>query len=189
MDVALLILVRGTSLWARAIQKATASPYSHVGMVIAGMTYEFDYGGFYSRPLATYAWSYDLYAIRGMDPERTEACQKWWNDHRKAPYDYGKVLSQGLELVFHWTGFRPIIDSDKAFSCSEAVGECLQAVELPLEVSPKSLVPGDIPWDPGVMGPLGPCQRLSLYGSCTSRSTPNRSTWRSPGKTWTGARS
>lgn len=129
-SVAQAMLVKGTSLWARAIQRATNSPYSHVGFAFEGRTYEMDFGGFYSRDLETYAWDYDLFDIQGMDEGRSFQLRKDCLLNRGTRYDYGKVLGQGIELFFHYAGVRRLIDSKSAMSCAE----WFQARLLPFEI-------------------------------------------------------
>lgn len=119
------MLVKGTSIWARAIQRATGSPYSHVAFAFEGRTYEWDFGGFCSRPIAQYAWAYDLFDIGGMTPERSQLLRRWCLANRGAPYDYGKVLGQGFELIFHWAGLRRLVDSKRAMSCAECFSAAL----------------------------------------------------------------
>lgn len=131
-SVTQLMLVNGTSPWGRLIQRLTQSPYSHVCFAYEGRTYEMDFGGFYSREIEKYAWAYDLYDIEGMDEQKSRLLKRWCLLHRKSPYDYGKVIGMGLELMSHATGWRSILDSKRAMSCAEYVCNGLTVVSNPL---------------------------------------------------------
>jgi hypothetical protein len=148
--VAMLMLVKGTSPWSYLIKRATQSPYSHVCFAIAGLTYEMDFGGYYSRPVEKYAWAYDLYEIEGMTAAKSMVLRDWCTTHKGAPYDYGKVFGQGLDILFHVTGFRSLLDSKRAMSCVEWCCDGLEAVQNPLVCSQAVAYPSTIGADPRV---------------------------------------
>lgn len=148
--LAQVILVKGTSLWARAIQHATSSPYSHVGFLIRGRTYEMDFGGYYSRPIGTYAWGYDLYGIYGMTEEKTRTLEQWCLSCRDVPYDVGKIIGQGLELLLHWAGIRSLLDSKRALTCAEFVCEGMRIVGLETQVPQDQATPSSVALDPRI---------------------------------------
>lgn len=152
MPDAQLILVKGTSPIAWLIQRATGSPYSHVGFLIDGMTYEQDLG-FVSRPIDEYGWPYDLFSIEGMTPEKSEALRVWCLANRHTPYDYGKVLGMGLDTLLvlkHLVGWRSLLDSKAAMNCAEWCwqGMCSQGISCARPLA--TITPLEISQDPAV---------------------------------------
>lgn len=143
-----LILVEGTSIVSWLIKRATQSPYSHSAFVIDGLTYEIDLGGFYRRDIRRYPWKYDLYNVQGMTPDRSTALRDWCWANRKRPYDMGKVLGQGIEIFWHITGIRSVLDSERALSCTEWIYEGLKHVGILLSKPQAYLTPVDISRDP-----------------------------------------
>lgn len=139
-----IFLVRGNSVISWFIKKATGSPYSHIGFIIDGRTYEMDFGGFISRELDTYAWPIDIYDINGVTEEETSLLKSWCLMHKYTPYDYGKVIGQGIDILLHVSGFRSILDSKKAMSCAEFVDRGLFFIEKKLEADCDKATPASI---------------------------------------------
>jgi hypothetical protein len=148
-QLAYLMLVKGTSPWAHVIQKVTQSPYSHVCFAIGGMTFEMDFGGWYSRPVANYAWAYDAYGMKGMTQERTETIRRWWKARRWARYNYGHVLAQGATIIYHHlTQSKDLLHPEASYSCAQAVCDSAEEAGLIFQKGEGAITPADISKDP-----------------------------------------
>lgn len=80
-----------------------------------------DIGGFRSRALADYPWSYDLFKIKTFPESRVDEFRRWCDSHVRTPYDYGCVLAQGLAVVMHCCRLVRVLDNRRAMSCAEFV--------------------------------------------------------------------
>lgn len=145
-----IMLVRGTSIMAKAIQKATGSPYSHCGFVFTALdkqgslvahTVEADVGGVLTRPFDTYPWKADLFYLPDMTVEQEALLRKWALSKLGTPYDYGKVIGTGLNLLFKWAWARPLLDCRKAFHCAEFVQAGLELVGHKLDTPETEITP------------------------------------------------
>lgn len=139
-----LILVQGTSIAAWLIKRATGSPVSHVGLVIGGLTYEMDFGGFYSRPVSAYPWPHTIHEIEGMTREKTQIILRRCMLYTGARYDYGKVFGQGLGIFLHLLGARSILDSRLALSCTEITIAALEAAGYEFEIREALATPASV---------------------------------------------
>lgn len=139
-----LILVQGTSIASWLIKRATQSPYSHVGLVIGGLTYEMDFGGFHSRPVESYPWPHSIHEIDGMTPEKTRIVLRRCLMFKDARYDYGKVLGQGFEIFLAAVGIRSILDCQAALSCTEITIAALEAAGYQFAVGQACATPASV---------------------------------------------
>lgn len=142
-----LLLVQGTSPLSWLIKRFTGSPYSHVGLVIGGLTYEMDTGGFRSIPVAGYPWPSTLHRLEGMTPEKRQIILLKALEFKNRRYDYGKVLGMGLDLALLGLGlrsFRQRLDHRYATECAEMVIYCLEAAGYTFAVKQDEATPGTI---------------------------------------------
>lgn len=139
-----LILVQGTSIASWFIKRATQSPHSHVGLVIGGLTYEMDFGGFFSRPIESYPWPHSLHEIDGMTAERTQIILRRCLLFKGARYDYGKVLGQGFEIFLAALRVRPVLDCQASLSCAEGTIAALEAAGYEFTVGQACATPASI---------------------------------------------
>lgn len=142
-----IMLVKGTSWIAKAIQRTTVSPYSHAEIRIGNLCYSADLGGVQTRRFDQYKWPYDLYNIVGMSPEKAHQLESWCRSRVGRRYDYGKVFGIGLDLLLYKGGFRPLFDNRNAYTCVEFVWDGCQHVGLTLSSPRANLVPGDLAFE------------------------------------------
>jgi hypothetical protein len=147
-----VMLVKGTSPFARRIQNVTGSQYSHSAFadLESNCTYEADFPRVMSRQLDTYAWEYGLYRIKDLTPDRETALRKWCQERVGRWYDFGKVLGLAVQFLFSWTGLRPVLDHRSAYYCAEYNHEGLESVGILLQADPTSVVPGHLEHDPAL---------------------------------------
>lgn len=128
-------------MWARAVQRATQSPYSHCAFAIGDWTYEADVGGVQSRVLSTYSWKYDMFGVEGMDDHTTAMLHVWCRETLRSGYDYGKVFGMALDHLFGVSFFRPLMYHRGLWQCAEYVVAGLRYVDRSLKVPQEDAKP------------------------------------------------
>jgi hypothetical protein len=143
-----VIGVKGSSLIARVIQRASKSEYSHCAFIIDSLIYEADWFGVTTKFVAEYNWSYDKYKIKNIDPIQVKKLIRFCNSKLGVRYDYGKAIGLFIWAIFNWPWPDRLLNHRKALTCWEFVWDALKEIGLEMQCSYEHGYPGCIAHDP-----------------------------------------
>lgn len=149
-----LILIKNNNFLSWVIRKITHGKFNHIGVFVSEkMIVEAKMTGVTITPLRYFKrlkkenkLDYGFYRIKDLTSDKTQKLCEFAIDQVGRKYDFKQLIGLAFSLLLQCTNKKNPLDAEKAFICSELIGEACKAVGIVLDsnVDVSNLTPTNI---------------------------------------------